>query len=97
MPGEKLGGDRAVSLPALTVTVAEMIEALHRVAGERPLGQITVEPDPFIEEIVKTWPLDTYYDRALALGLPRESSLDEIVAYYIADYVDGPSTAEVSP
>ncbi len=87
LPGEKLGGDRAVSLPALTVTVAEMIEALHRVAGERPLGKITVEPDPFIEAIVKTWPLDTYYERALALGLPIEGSLDEIVAYYIEDYL----------
>ena len=87
LPGEKLGGDRAVSLPALTVTVAEMIEALHRVAGERPLGKITVEPDPFIEAIVKTWPLDTYHQRALDLGLPIEGSLDEIVAYYIEDYL----------
>ena len=87
LPGEKLGGDRAVSLPALTVTVAEMIEALHRVAGDRPLGKITVEPDPFIEAIVKTWPLDTYHQRALDLGLPIEDSLDEIVAYYIEDYL----------
>ena len=65
-----------------------MIEALYRVAGTRSLGKITVEPDPFIEEIVETWPLDTTYDRALALGLPREDSLDEIVAYYIADYLE---------
>ena len=80
---------RAVSLPSLTVTVAEMIAALKRVAGDRPLGEITVAPDPFIEAIVKTWPQDAAYDRATALGLPREASLDEIVEAYIEDYLEG--------
>ncbi|MGI9483577.1 MAG: D-erythronate dehydrogenase [Hyphomicrobiales bacterium] len=88
LTGEKLGTDRALSLPALTVTVEEMIAALIAAAGNRPLGQISVEPDPFIEEIVATWPLDTHYDRAAALGLPRENSLEEIVRYYIADYLE---------
>jgi nucleoside-diphosphate-sugar epimerase len=88
LPGERLGDDRAVSLPALTVTAQDMIEALHRVAGDRPLGRITVEPDPFIENICKTWPQGTDDARGLDLGLPREASLDEIVAYYIADYLE---------
>jgi len=92
LPGEDLGDDRAVSLPSLTVTVAEMMEALHRVAGERKLGErklgkIKIEPDPFIEAICATWPQDAYYARATALGLPREDTLDEIVAYYIEDYL----------
>ncbi len=87
--GDELGDDRAVSLPAHTVTVQDMIDALHRVAHDRKLGTISIEPDPFIEEIVATWPLDTYFDRALELGLPIEDSLDEIVRYYIEDYVDG--------
>jgi nucleoside-diphosphate-sugar epimerase len=87
--GEALGDDRAVGLPSLTVTVAEMIAALKRVAGDRPLGEITVEPDPFIEAIVKSWPRDAGYDRATALGLPREESLDEIIRAYIEDYLDG--------
>jgi nucleoside-diphosphate-sugar epimerase len=87
--GEALGDDRAVSLPALTVRVQDMIDALRRVAGNRPLGAVTVERDPFIEGICSTWPRDTRFARALALGLPVESSLDEIVAYYIADYLDG--------
>jgi hypothetical protein len=65
-----------------------MIEALHRVAGDRPLGAITVEPDRFIEAIVATWPLDHGFERATALGLTRENSLDEIVEDYIADYID---------
>ena len=85
--GAALGDDRAVSLPALTVTVGEMIESLKRVAGDRPLGEIRIEPDPFIEAICATWPQDTYYERATAIGLPREQSLDEIVAAYIEDYL----------
>ena len=88
LPGDRLGDDRAVGLPSLTVTVAEMIEALRRVAGGRALGKITVEPDPFIEEIVATWPRATDDGRARALDLPKEESLDEIVAYYIEDYLD---------
>ena len=85
--GAALGDDRAVSLPALTVTVGEMIESLKRVAGDRPLGEIRIEPDPFIEAICATWPQDTYYERASAIGLPRDRSLDEIVAAYIEDYL----------
>ncbi len=87
--GAALGDDRAVGLPSLTVSVAEMIEALHRVARGRPLGPITVAPDPFIEAIVQTWPRDAGFARATALGLPREDSLDEIVAAYIEDYLTG--------
>ena len=89
LPGARLGPDRAVSLPSLPVTVGEVIDALPRVAGDRPLGRITIEPDPAIEAIVSTWPQATEHQRALDLGLPMESSIDEIIAYYIEDYVDG--------
>ena len=102
LPGEALGDDRAVSLPALNVTVQDMIEALYRVAGQRvaggqALGKISVAPDPFIEAIVAGWPQACGHDRAAALGLPREATLDEIVAYYIEDYLDGPKVEGGSP
>jgi len=84
-----LGHDRAVSLPALTITVADMMAALHRVAGDRNLGAITIAVDPFIEAICRGWPLDTNFQRALDLGLPVDGSLDDIVRHYIGDYVDG--------
>ena len=86
--GAALGDDRAVGLPSLNVTVAEMIAALNRVAGDRALGAITVEPDPFIVAICKTWPAASDAARAAALGLPGENSLDDIVRYYIEDYLD---------
>ncbi len=86
--GDALGDDRAVGLPSLDVTVAEMIEALHRVAGDRALGAISVEPDRFIVEICETWPAASDAARAAALGLPGEDSLDDIVRHYIDDYLD---------
>ncbi len=82
-----LGDDRAVSLPSLTVTVGEMIESLQRAAADRELGEIKLEPDPFIEAICAGWPQDSAHERATALGLPRETSLDEIVTAYIEDYL----------
>lgn len=91
LPAERFGDDRAVSLPSLTVTVADMIAALKRVAGNRPLGEITFAPDPFIEAICAGWAQDCSFERALALGLPKEDALDDIVSYYIQDYLDSPS------
>lgn len=85
--GEALGDDRAVSLPSFTVTVTEMIEALRRAAGNRHLGEIVFEPDPFIEAICAGWPKDASYERATALGLPRDASLEAIVENYIEDYL----------
>ena len=35
---ERLGDDRGVGLPSHTVTVQEMIDALHAVSGNRLLG-----------------------------------------------------------
>ncbi len=85
---EALGDDRTINFPSLSVTVAEMIAALRRVAGNRPLGEITHQQDPAIEAIVATWPVATEFARAGALGLPVEDSLDDIVRAYIEDFLD---------
>ncbi len=89
LSGADIGVDRAIMLRGYTVTAQDMIDSLHRVAGDRPLGKITVEPDPFIVGICNTWPLDASYERAGKLGMPCDSGLDEVVRYFIEDYVDG--------
>lgn len=89
LDGEAIGDDRAVGLPALNVSVGQMVEALQRVAHDRPLGKITVEPDPFIQKIVATWPQAIDAGRGEALGLPKDASLDEIVRAYIEDFLPG--------
>lgn len=85
--GAALGDDRAVSLPSFTVTVRDLIDALHRVAHDRKLGEIVFEPDPFIQQICDGWPKDASYERATRLGLPKDVSLDAIVQNYIEDFL----------
>src|SRR3546814_17476169 len=64
--GAALGDDRAVSLPSFTASVRDLIDALRRVAGTRPLGDLVFEPDPFIQRICDGWPKDASYARATA-------------------------------
>ena len=85
--GAALGDDRALNLPSISVTVGEMVESLRRVAGDRELGSVEVDPDPEIEAIVGTWPLRASSERALALGLPRDDGLDAIVRAYIEHHL----------
>ena len=85
--GDALGDDRAVTFPSLSVTAAEMLDAVRRVAEERLLGNVSVEPDPHILAIVETWPTRAHFERALGLGIPIDLGLASIVRSYIEDEV----------
>ena len=85
---DAVGNDRSINLPSISLTVAEMIEGLGRVAGNRPLGQIIAKPDPAIQAICDGWPGRELAPRAAALGLPADKDLDSIIRAYIEDYAD---------
>jgi len=53
---EKLGDDRVINLPGLTVSVQEMVNSLERFSNAGTAGLISFEPDEFIQSIVLTWP-----------------------------------------
>ncbi|MEL7301156.1 MAG: D-erythronate dehydrogenase [Pseudomonadota bacterium] len=82
---EKLGGRTALNLPGVSVTVAEQIEALSRVAGEKVTKLIKPEPDETIMRIVALWPQRFDPVRAKVLGFVAEESFDDIIETYIAD------------
>lgn len=86
-----LGANRALTLPGLAATVAEEIEALRSVAGQRAVDLIRREPDPVIARIVDGWPQAFTADRARALGFRAEVRFDEIVQVYLSE--DAPSVA----
>ena len=88
LDSDAIGDDRAINLPSITVTPRQLVETLHVLAGDRPLGRISVEPDPMIEAIVRTWATRANSDRARALGLPAAHGLESIIGDYLRIWVD---------
>ncbi|WP_413755323.1 D-erythronate dehydrogenase [Streptomyces sp. MMBL 11-3] len=89
-PGE-LEGRLPVNLPALTVTVSEMLDTLRRVAGDAVAGLVTVAPDPAVEAIVGSWPASFADARATALGLRPDDSFESVVRAYVEDHSEAVS------
>lgn len=81
---QQAGGGRALNLPGLTVTVAQMIEALRAGAGDAAVARVTVAPDERIKAIVQSWPARFDTARAAALGYAGETDFASIVRAHIA-------------
>jgi len=79
------GGRTALNLPALNITVAEMLAALEQVAGPAVRARVRFERDERIAGIVANWPTGASADRAAALGLQPEQQFADIIRQYIAD------------
>jgi D-erythronate 2-dehydrogenase len=85
----QLGWRRTLSVPGLSATVGEEIEALRRVAGDKAVALIREEPDQKIIGMVAGWPRNFDARRAQALGFTAESSFDEIIRIHIEDELGG--------
>jgi nucleoside-diphosphate-sugar epimerase len=79
----RLGPRRNFTMPGLSVTVGEQIEALRRVAGEVPARLIRREPDPVIAKILAGWPQNFDARAAAAIGFTTaERTFDDIIRIY---------------
>jgi nucleoside-diphosphate-sugar epimerase len=86
---EQLGLRINLTMPGVCCTVAEQIEALRRIAGEKAVALIRSAPDPLIARIVGGWPHRFDAQRALALGFTAESCFDDIIHIHIEDELGG--------
>ena len=84
-PSQAWGGRTAVNLPALTVTVAEMVAALERAAGPAASALIDWIPDPAVAAIVTSWPARFRSERAARLGLAPDPDFDSVIKMHIAE------------
>ncbi len=91
-PGE-LTGRIPVNLPALTVSVGQLLDALRRVGGDAAADLVTMSPDPVIETIVRSWPARFDNARAATLGLEPDPDIDAVIAQYIEDHPGAVATA----
>jgi len=87
--GEAVGPRRNLTLPGVSVTVGEQIEALRKVAGDAVARRIRHEPDPVIMKIVEGWPRNFAPTRAPALGFKAEQNFEEIIRIHIEDELGG--------
>jgi nucleoside-diphosphate-sugar epimerase len=91
---EAYGGRTALNLPALNVTVQDMLDALERVAGPAVRARVRFERNETIAGIVSRWPKGATASRANRLGLHPEASFDDIIRQYITDAQASPTAAQ---
>jgi len=85
LPAAAWGTRRALNLPGITASVAEMIEAMGRVAGPAAAKRVVWKPDARIQAIVRTWPARFETPRALAMGFRADPDVETVIRDYIAD------------
>jgi nucleoside-diphosphate-sugar epimerase len=72
-----------LTMPGVCCTIAEQIEALRRVAGDKVAARIKRVPDEMIIRIVGGWPHRFDATRSIALGFRAETTFDEIIKVHI--------------
>jgi nucleoside-diphosphate-sugar epimerase len=86
---DQVGPRRALSMPGVSATVGEQIEALRRIAGDRAVALIKRVPDERIQRMVGGWAPGFEAERAIALGFTAEQSFDDIIRVHIEDELGG--------
>lgn len=89
-PG-RLTGNLPVNVPALSVSVAEILSTLRRVSGDAVADLVTIAPDPAVEAIVASWPAAVDPARAAALDLHPDPDFETVLRDYISDQMTSPS------
>lgn len=82
---EAWGGRSAVTMPALTITVAGMVAALERVAGPEASALIDWVPNPVVARLFAAWPGRIRAERATRLGLAPDPGFEEIIECHLAE------------
>src|SRR5882724_2168594 len=85
LPAATWGSNRVVNLPGITVTVAEMIAAMEKIAGAQARKRVSFKLDARIDAIVKTWPVRFATPRSLAMGFKADAGIEAVIRDYIAD------------
>lgn len=89
MDTSRLGARRNITLPGVSCTVGEQIEALRKVAGDKVVARIRREPNETIMKIVEGWPRNFEAKRGRELGFEAESSFEDIIRVHIQDELGG--------
>jgi len=76
--GAAIGAQRAVTAPALAISVGAIVAALGRVDATAP-ARVSYRPQASMEAQFGRWPLDCSFARAESLDLVGEASIDALI------------------
>lgn len=79
-------GRIAVNLPALTVSVSEMLLALEQIGGRQAVDLVEHQPDARVQAVVGGWPSKFDSQIAVRLGLSADSDFHSVVMQYVSDH-----------
>lgn len=89
LPAEAFGATRMLTLPGITVSIGDMVDALREVAGAKVADRVKWQPDATIQRIVAGWPAAFDARRARAMGFEADTSFADIVRAHIEDELGG--------
>jgi nucleoside-diphosphate-sugar epimerase len=89
LDAEALGMTRMLTLPGITVSIGQMVDALAEIAGPAVVERNRWQPDPMIQRIVAGWPPAFDARRGRALGFHADADMAEIIRAHIADELGG--------
>ncbi len=84
LPASAWGTNRAISLPGITFSVKEGVEALRRIAGDEVAKRVVFKPVERINNMVRTFPARFRADRGVAMGFQADTDIGGIIKDYIA-------------
>lgn len=84
LPGEALHAGRTMNLPGLSVTPAEIVQAVSRRLPAGAGDLVAWRSDPQVQRIIDGWPQGFTSGRALAQGFTPDETPDALVASFLA-------------
>jgi len=85
LPSETLGAVRTINMPALTVTLDEMVAAVERRVGPRARALIDWKLDRKTADLLTQMPTRITSARAIAAGITAEPSFDAVLDDFLAN------------
>lgn len=85
METSRMGQNRVLNLPGISVTAGEMLDSLESVAGAEARARVSVERDERVARAVLGWPAALDASRARSLGFIADTDADAIVREYLEE------------
>jgi nucleoside-diphosphate-sugar epimerase len=83
LPAAAWGWNRTLNAPGLTVSVAQALAALEKLAGPACAARVRFERDAGIEKIVLGWPARFATARAARLGFKADGGIEDVIRAHL--------------